>query len=117
MAKAPRKRQRPAKRASKQVPPRARAQGAVVEGLRLLNQSRSAAQKMVRDAFENAQETLDGLEALFQKRVERAMHQLGVPTAAEIRVLSQRVAQLNETVQRLDARGRKSAGTRRRTKQ
>jgi len=134
MANARRTRQRPAKRASKQVPPRTRTRGAVVEGLRLLNQSRSAAQKMVRDAFESAQETvqtrvggareqaqetLDSLEALFQKRVERAMHQLGVPTAAEIRVLSQRVAQLNETVQRLDARarGRKSAGTRRRTKQ
>ena len=134
MANARRTRPRAAKRASKQVPPRARTRDAVVEGLRRLNQSRSAAQKMVRDAFENAQETvqtrvggareqaqetLDSLETLFQKRVERAMHQLGVPTAAEIRVLSQRVAQLNETVQRLDARarGRKSAGTRRRTKQ
>lgn len=162
------KRQRPAGRASKQVPPRARARGsqdraqaqllqgvqqvwlagmgaiaraqregpsafqdAVAEGFRLLNQSRSAAQQMVRDAFESAQETvqtrvggakeqaqetLDNLEALFQRRVERAMHQLGVPTAAEIRVLSQRVAELNVTVQRLDTRGRgrKPAGTRRR---
>jgi poly(hydroxyalkanoate) granule-associated protein len=108
-------------------------QDAVAEGLRMLSQSRSTAQQMVRDAFESAQETmqtrvggareqaqetLDNLEALFQKRVERAMHQLGVPTAAEIRVLSQRVAQLNETVQRLDgrARARKSTGTRRRAK-
>ena len=134
MAKAPRKRQRPARRAATKAPPRARTRDAVVEGLRRLKESRSAAQKMVRDAFESAQETvqtrvggareqaqetLDSLETLFQKRVERAMHQLGVPTAAEIRVLSQRVAQLNETVQRLDARARsrKSAGTRRRTKQ
>ena len=59
---------------------------------------------MVRDAFETAQqtlhsrvggareqaqETLDNLESLFQSRVQRAMHQLGVPTAEEIRVAHQ----------------------------
>ena len=97
---------------------------AVLEGLRLLNQSRSTAQRMVRDAFESAQETLqtrvggargqaqetwDNLETLFQDRVQRAMHQIGVPTAEEIRLLTQRVAELNETVKRIDARER--AGT------
>jgi poly(hydroxyalkanoate) granule-associated protein len=101
-------------------------QDAVVEGLRLLNQSRSTARRMVRDAFESAQETLqsrvggarnqaqetlDNLETLFQNRVQRAMHQLGVPTAAEIRVLTKRVAELNESVKRIEgrARGRKPA--------
>lgn len=94
---------------------------AAQEGLRLLGTSRSAAQRMVRDAFDNAQETLqsrvggarsqaqetwDNLEALFQSRVQRAMHQLGMPTAAEIRALTQRVAELNETVRRLEARER-----------
>jgi poly(hydroxyalkanoate) granule-associated protein len=94
-------------------------QDAVSEGLRLLGESRSAAQRMVRDAFESAQETLqtrvggardqaqetlDNLETLFQNRVQRAMHQLGVPTAAEIRVLARRVAELNESVKRIDAR-------------
>jgi poly(hydroxyalkanoate) granule-associated protein len=78
---------------------------------------------MVRDAFDNAQETLqsrvggarsqaqetwDNLEALFQSRVQRAMHQLGMPTAAEIRALTQRVAELNETVRRLESRERGS---------
>ncbi|HET9694148.1 MAG TPA: phasin family protein [Steroidobacteraceae bacterium] len=104
---------------------------AVVEGLRLLNQSRSTAQRMVRDAFESAQETLqtraggardqaqetwENLETLFQSRVQRAMHQLGVPTAEEIRVLTRRVAELNENVKRLDARARvrKTAGAKRR---
>jgi poly(hydroxyalkanoate) granule-associated protein len=102
-------------------------QEAVAEGLRLLNQSRSAAQRMVRDAFENAQETLqsrvggardqaqetlDTLETLFQNRVQRAMHQLGVPTAAEVRALTRRVAELNESVKRIDARARaRKAGT------
>ena len=98
---------------------------AAQEGLRLLGTSRSAAQQMVRDAFENAQETLqsrvggardqaqetwDNLEALFQGRVQRAMHQLGVPTAEEIRALTQRVAELNESVRRLEARERSAAG-------
>ena len=116
MANARRTRQRPAKRASKQVPPRTRTRGAVVEGLRLLNESRSAAQKMVRDAFESAQETLQArvggareqaqetwvnLEALFQSRVQRAMHQLGVPTAEEIRALTRRVSELNDSVSRI----------------
>lgn len=94
---------------------------AVLEGLRLLNQSRSTAQRMVRDAFETAQvtlqsrmggargqaqETWDNLETLFQSRVQRAMHQLGVPTAEEIRVLTRRVAELNENVKRINARER-----------
>ena len=91
------------------------------EGLRLLNQSRSTAQQMVRDVFGSAQETLqsrvggardqaqgtwDNLESLFQTRVQRAMHQLGVPTAEEIRVLTRRVAELNENVKRVNARER-----------
>ena len=99
---------------------------AVVEGLHLLNQSRSAAQRLVRDAFENAQETVqtrvggareqaqetwDNLEALFQQRVQRAMHQLGVPTAEEIRLLAQRVEELNESVRRLGASGSLSGRT------
>ena len=98
---------------------------AAQEGLRLLGTSRSAARQMARDAFDTAQETLqtrvggarnqaqetwDNLEALFQQRVQRAMHQLGVPTAAEIRALTQRVAELNESVRRLEARER-AAGT------
>lgn len=111
---------------------------AVVEGLHLLNQSRSAAQRLVRDAFENAQETVqarvggareqaqetwDTLEAMFQQRVQRAMHQLGVPTAEEIRLLAQRVEELNESVRKLGAReaargmtGARATGPKRRVK-
>jgi poly(hydroxyalkanoate) granule-associated protein len=100
-------------------------QDAVVEGVRLLSKSRSTAQRMVRDAFENAQETLqlrvggardqaqetwDNLEALFQSRVQRAMHQLGVPTAEEIRALTRRVAELNASVHELSARKRGGKG-------
>jgi len=91
-------------------------QDAVAEGLKLLSQSRSTAQRRVRDAFENAQETMQSrvggareqaqetwvnLEALFQSRVQRAMHQLGVPTAEEIRALTRRVSELNDSVSRI----------------
>jgi poly(hydroxyalkanoate) granule-associated protein len=94
---------------------------AVSEGLKLLGQSRSNAQRIVRDAFDAAQETLqtrvggvrdqaqetwDNLETLFQNRVQRAMHDLGVPTAREIRDLTRRVTDLNESVQRINARER-----------
>jgi poly(hydroxyalkanoate) granule-associated protein len=99
---------------------------AVLEGLRLLNRSRSTAQRVVRDAFENAQVTLqsrvgdarsqaqgtwDSLESLFQSRVQRAMHQLGVPTAEDIRLLTRRVAELNENVERINVRARAGRGT------
>ena len=99
-------------------------QDAVVEGLKLLGQSRTKAQRRVRDAFETAQETLqsrvggareqaqetwDNLEALFQSRVQRAMHQLGVPTAEEIRALTRRVSELNDNVSRINQRTAKPA--------
>jgi poly(hydroxyalkanoate) granule-associated protein len=99
---------------------------AAFEGLRLLNTSRSAAQRLVRDALGNAQgnfqsrvggarsqaqETWDTLESLFQSRVQRAMRQLGVPTADEIRQLSARVAELNANVERMDASERKQRKT------
>jgi poly(hydroxyalkanoate) granule-associated protein len=95
-------------------------QDAVNEGLKLLGQSRLTARRMVRDAFgtaqetlqsrvggarEQAQETWDNLEALFQSRVQRAMHQLGVPTAEEIRALTRRVAELNDSVSAIGTRG------------
>lgn len=104
-------------RAQKEGP--AAFQDAVAEGLELLNRSRSTAEKMIRDAFDAAQdslqlrlgsardqasETWDNLEALFQSRVHKALQQLGVPTAEEIRLLTRRVAELNDSVQALSAR-------------
>jgi len=106
-------------------------QDAVVEGLRLLGQSGTTAQRRVRDVFETAQETLqsrvggareqaqetwDNLEALFQSRVQRAMHQLGVPTAEEIRALTRRVAELNDSVNRINQRPAKPAKPAKRAK-
>jgi len=94
-------------------------QEAVGEGLKLLTRSRSTAEQMIRDAFETAQgtvesrfgsasdqatETWDNLEALFQSRVQKALQQIGVPTASEVRLLTRRVAELNDNVKALSAR-------------
>lgn len=104
-------------------------QEAVAEGLQLLNRSRSTAEKMIRDVFESAQdsvqsrfgsardqatETWDNLEALFQSRVQKALQQIGVPNASEVRLLTKRVAELNDNVKALSAR--QSRGERARTK-
>jgi poly(hydroxyalkanoate) granule-associated protein len=103
-------------RAQKEGP--AAFQDAVAEGFKLLSRSRSSAEQMIRDVFESAQgsvqsrigstrdqaaETWDNLEALFQSRVQKALHQLGVPSAEEIRLLTRRVAELNENVKALAA--------------
>jgi poly(hydroxyalkanoate) granule-associated protein len=92
---------------------------AVADGFKLLNRSRSNAEQVIRDAFETAQDTMqtrfgsardqatetwDNLEALFQTRVQRALNQMGVPSAEEIRILTKRVADLNASVQALSAK-------------
>jgi poly(hydroxyalkanoate) granule-associated protein len=109
-------------------------QDAVADGLKLLSRSRSNAEQVIRDAFESAQEsvqtrvgtardqateTWDNLETLFQNRVHKAMQQLGVPSGEEIRLLTKRVEELNATVQAMSprkARGRKPARAKRRTR-
>lgn len=92
---------------------------AVSEGFKLLERSRSNAEQAIRDAFEAAQEsvqtsfgsardqateTWDNLEALFQKRVHKALQQIGVPTSAEIELLTRRVAELSAAVTALERR-------------
>jgi len=82
--------------------------------------------RVVRDAFESAQDTVqtrfssardqasetwENLEALFQSRVQKALQQLGVPNAEEIRLLTRRVAELNESVQALSAKSARRGAT------
>lgn len=86
------------------------------EGSKLQGGALDAAQKVFMQAFQGAQkgvsqrvdtareqagETWDNLEKIFQTRVQRAMHQLGMPTAGEISALSRRVHELAESVERL----------------
>ena len=112
-------------RAQKEGP--AAFQEAVADGFKLLTRSRSTAEQVIRDAFEAAQgtvesrldsardqanETWDNLEALFQSRVHKALQQLGVPSGDEIRLLTKRVAELNENVKALSARQARGRGGR-----
>jgi poly(hydroxyalkanoate) granule-associated protein len=109
-------------RAQKEGP--AAFQDAVAEGLKLLNRSRTQTEKVIRDAFETAQstmqtrvegvrdqagETWDNLEALFQNRVHKALRQIGVPNGDEIRLLTRRVEELYDAVQDLSGKPVKTA--------
>jgi poly(hydroxyalkanoate) granule-associated protein len=86
------------------------------EGSKLQGSALDAAQKVVMQAFQGAQktvnqrvdtvkeqasETWDNLEKIFQTRVQRAMHQLGMPTAEEITALTHKVDELAASVGRL----------------
>jgi DNA anti-recombination protein RmuC len=56
-----------------------------------------------------ATETLDNLEKIFQTRVQRALHQLGMPTAEEITALTRKVDELHHSVERLARAEQKAA--------
>ena len=90
----------------------------VREGAKLQGGALTTAQKVVQQAFEGAQkkvnrrvddvrdqanETWDNLEKIFQTRVQRALHQLGMPTAEEIGQLTRKVNQLTDSVEKLAA--------------
>lgn len=63
--------------------------------------------KRVDDVKEQATETWDNLEKIFQSRVQRAMHQLGMPTAEEITALARKVEELAANVDKLAAAKRR----------
>jgi poly(hydroxyalkanoate) granule-associated protein len=86
----------------------------------LIGHARATAQatvgKRMAETRDTAAQTWGELEALFQKRVERVLHQSGIPTATEIRSLARRIDQLSAHVEDL-AKARPAArkATRKRT--
>ncbi len=104
------------------------------EGSRLQGGALDAAQKAVMQAFRGAQttvnrrvdtvkeqagETWDNLEKIFQTRVQRALHQLGMPSADEMRALKRHVDEVARRVDRLNRKDdakRSSRPARRRSK-
>jgi poly(hydroxyalkanoate) granule-associated protein len=101
------------------------------EGGKLQGGALDAAQKAVMQAFRGAQktvnrridnvqaqagETWDNLEKIFQVRVQRALHQLGVPSAAEFAALKRRVDEFDAGVSRTGGGKRSSRPARRRSK-
>jgi poly(hydroxyalkanoate) granule-associated protein len=88
----------------------------VREGAKLQGSALDTAQKVVMQAFQGAQksvnrhvggvkgqatETWDNLEKIFQTRVQRALHQIGMPTAEEITALTRKVNDLSRSVDKL----------------
>lgn len=86
------------------------------EGSKLKGGALDVAQKVVMQAFQGAQktvnqridhvqaqagETWDNLEKIFQTRVQRAIHQLGMPSAEDLNGLKRRVEELAAKVDRL----------------
>ena len=55
-------------------------------------------------ATRQATATWDKLEQVFEDRVARALHRLGVPTNKDIQSLAKRVEELNDSVQQLTRR-------------
>jgi poly(hydroxyalkanoate) granule-associated protein len=92
---------------------------------RVLEAAQSSVQSRLGSARDQATETWDNIEALIQHRVQMALHQIGVPSSSEIRLLTKRVEELSRDVKALSARParpgakaaarakRKAAGTRR----
>jgi ribosomal protein L29 len=77
----------------------------------------SAAQESVQarldTAREQAEETWDNLEALFQSRVQKAMTRLGIPGAEEFRQLAARVTEMRKELTALGRGRRRGAAPRR----
>jgi len=94
----------------------------VTEGARVQIQTRGAAEKALRGVIDGvqgrinsrvgqvrgqAEDTLAGLEKIFQTRVHRVLAQLGVPKSEDVEALSKRVEALNSNIEKL-ARARKA---------
>ncbi len=99
----------------------------VQDGVNLQRKTQTAAQEGMAQATERINELAGGLsakagqqwgrlEGIFEERVARALIGLGMPTAAELQALTQRIQALEAQVQALQAAGktapasRKSAG-------
>jgi poly(hydroxyalkanoate) granule-associated protein len=85
----------------------------IVEGASFIDKSRDQVEDKLRDAIatvqssveermqgtkDQASETWETLEKMFQGRVTRVLQQVGVPTAKEINALTRRVDELNANV-------------------
>jgi len=86
----------------------------VKEGESVQAKTRKVAEDKVVELTGKATGTWDKLEQVFEDRVARALHSLGVPTKQDIQTLSKRVAELTEVVQKL-TEAEEGAAARKRT--
>lgn len=89
------------------------------EGWRVLSATRKEGEKLqkfirvprislVEDMQEAAVERIGELEKMFQKRVDRVLKELGIPTAKEVHALSRRVDELAAKIGARTRRARKA---------
>jgi len=71
---------------------------------RVLEAAQGNVKSRLGSARDQATETWDNIEALVQHRVQVALHQIGVPSSSEIRLLTRRVEELSRDVKALSAR-------------
>jgi poly(hydroxyalkanoate) granule-associated protein len=70
----------------------------------LVSSAQGAFQDQVSGARARASETLGNFEKIFQTRVQRTLHQMGVPGSRDIERLSARVEALNTNIEKLARR-------------
>ena len=92
------------------------------DGLAFQRKSQAEAQQRLQEATErlghlasdfgqSASGRVDKLEHLFEDRVAKALHRLGMPSLLDIQMLSERVAQLESQLQALQPKPIKASGT------
>jgi poly(hydroxyalkanoate) granule-associated protein len=92
------------------------------DGLAFQRKSQAEAQQRLQEATErlghlasdfgqSASGRVDKLEHLFEDRVAKALHRLGMPSLLDIQMLSERVAQLESQLQALQGQANKAPGT------
>lgn len=82
----------------------------VREGETIQHKTRKVAEDKVTEMAAKATGTWDKLEQVFENRVARSLHSLGVPTRDDVAALAKRVAELKAEVEKLN-RGAAKAGT------
>ena len=89
----------------------------VKEGEKLTRKSRTNAEDMVENVAEAATDRVQTVEKAFQKRVNKVIHEIGLPTAAEVDRLSRRVELLSKKVEaKAAARGKRRTPAKRATR-
>ena len=74
----------------------------VRQGETIQKTTRKVAEDKVTEMAARATGTWDKLEQVFEKRVDRSLHSLGVPTKDDVATLSKRVAELKTAVDKLN---------------
>lgn len=74
----------------------------VREGESIQQKTRKVAEDKVTEMAAKATGTWDKLEQVFENRVARSLHSLGVPTKSDVAALAKRVAELKAEVEKLN---------------